>query len=260
MRTSNRQSPIARRKSTNTNSDSNKENRIMSTLPNNHVHADETTQVLIVGGSLVGLSTSLVLAWHGVPSLVVERHHDTAIHPRVASLTPRTTELFRTVGIEPAIRRVEPPFPEHSVVARMESLVGQEYDRVMEDMSAYFSTASPARGSLIAQDVLEPILRAQAEQLGADLRYVTELIAFEQDEAGVTATIRERSSGATRTVRARYLVAADGSQSTIRQQLGIAQHGAGTLAQVISTIFEADLAELFRRRNAVMCLSDGSQG
>jgi putative polyketide hydroxylase len=163
-------------------------------------------------------------------------------------------ELFRTVGIEPAIRRVEPPFPEHSVVARTQSLVGQEYDRVIEDMSAYFTAASPERGSLIAQDVLEPILRAQAEQLGADLRYATELIAFEQDEAGVTATIRERSSGATRTVRARYLIAADGSQSTIRQQLGIAQHGAGTLAQVISTIFEADLAELFRRRNAVMCL------
>jgi putative polyketide hydroxylase len=59
-------------------------------------------------------------------------------------------------------------------------------------------------GSLIAQDVLEPILRAHAEQRGADLRYATELIAFEQDDAGVSATIRERGSGATRTVRAHY--------------------------------------------------------
>jgi 2-polyprenyl-6-methoxyphenol hydroxylase-like FAD-dependent oxidoreductase len=30
--------------------------------------------VLIVGGSLVGLSTALFLASHGVESLVVERH------------------------------------------------------------------------------------------------------------------------------------------------------------------------------------------
>lgn len=30
----------------------------MTTLPNNHVHADETTEVLIVGGSPVGLSTT----------------------------------------------------------------------------------------------------------------------------------------------------------------------------------------------------------
>jgi putative polyketide hydroxylase len=215
---------------------------------------DETTQVLIVGGSLVGLSTALLLAWHGVPCLLLERHGGTAIHPRLASLTARTMELFETLGVAPAIRQVEPPFPEESVVPRLESLVGQEYDRVMEDMSAYFTPASPERGSLIAQDVLEPILRAHAERQGADLRYATELHAFAQDDEGITATIRERGREATRTVRARYLVAADGGQSTVRVWLGIAQHGPGTLAHCISTIFEADLMERFRARNAVMCL------
>ena len=41
---------------------------------------DEEIQVpvLIVGGSLVGLSTALLLARHGVESLVVERHSGTA--------------------------------------------------------------------------------------------------------------------------------------------------------------------------------------
>ncbi len=39
-------------------------------------------------------------------------------------------ELFETLGVAPAIRAVEPPFPEESVVPRVESLVGQEYDRV----------------------------------------------------------------------------------------------------------------------------------
>ena len=45
---------------------------------------DEEIQVpvLIVGGSLVGLSTALLLARHGVESLVVERRSGTAIHPR----------------------------------------------------------------------------------------------------------------------------------------------------------------------------------
>lgn len=31
------------------------------------IHADETTRVLIGGGSLVGLSTALLQPWHGVP-------------------------------------------------------------------------------------------------------------------------------------------------------------------------------------------------
>ncbi|HJZ45894.1 MAG TPA: FAD-dependent monooxygenase [Roseiflexaceae bacterium] len=224
----------------------------MSTESTRDTRIDESTPVLIVGGSLVGLSTAVFLAWHGVRSLLVERHPSTAIHPRVASLTARTLELFQTVGLAPAIRGVEPAFSEDNVVPIMESLIGQEFDRAMEDMSAYFTAASPARGSLIAQDVLEPLLRAHAEQLGADLRYATELIAFDQDDAGISATIRERGSGATRTVRARYLVAADGGQSSIRAQLGIAQHGPGSLAHLISMIFEADLMELFRKRHAIM--------
>jgi len=37
--------------------------------------------VLIVGGSLVGLSTALFLRLHGVSCLAVERHASTAIHP-----------------------------------------------------------------------------------------------------------------------------------------------------------------------------------
>jgi 2-polyprenyl-6-methoxyphenol hydroxylase-like FAD-dependent oxidoreductase len=46
--------------------------------------ADDETPVLIAGGSLVGLSTAVFLGAHGVPSLVVERHRGTAIHPRAA--------------------------------------------------------------------------------------------------------------------------------------------------------------------------------
>jgi putative polyketide hydroxylase len=215
---------------------------------------DEITPVLIVGGGLIGLSTSLFLSWHRIPSVLVERHPGTAIHPRAIGLGPRAMELFRSVGIEEAIRQVEPPFSGHGNVPLVESLVGQEFDCLQEDVSSLFTNAtSPVQGSAIAQDVLEPVLRERAEQLGADLRFGTELVACEQDEEGVTTTIRERASGRTRTVRAQFLVAADGSHSEIRQQLGIGQHGAGTLWYSVSMIFEADLMELFRKRQAVMC-------
>jgi heterodisulfide reductase subunit A-like polyferredoxin len=45
---------------------------------------DEEIQVpvLIVGGSLVGLSTALLLARHGIESLVVERHSGTGAEIR----------------------------------------------------------------------------------------------------------------------------------------------------------------------------------
>ena len=214
---------------------------------------EETPQVLIVGGGIVGLSTSLFLSWRGISSLLVERHPGTAIHPRIPGLAQPTMEMFRNVGIEEAIHQVEAPFNMSGNVLMVESLVGQEFDVLQENVDALFiGDSSPARGSQIAQDLLEPILRAQAERLGGDLRFGTELVAFEQDEDGITATIRERESSNTRKVRARYLVAADGGHSGVRQQVGIGQHGK-SLWSAVSIIFEADLLELFRERHAVMC-------
>jgi len=214
---------------------------------------DETTQVLIVGGGIVGLSTSLFLSWRGISSLLVERHPGTAIHPRIPGLAQPTMEMFRSVGIEENIHQFEAPFYMSGNLLMVESLVGQEFDVLQEDVDAFFiGDSSPALGSQIAQDVLEPILRARSEQLGGDLRFGTELVAFEQDEDGIMATIRERESSSTRTVRAQFLVAADGGHSGVRQQLGIGQHGK-SLWSSVSMIFEANLMELFRQRHAVMC-------
>jgi len=84
--------------------------------------ADEVP-VLIVGGSLVGLSTALFLAHHGVPSLSVERHSGTAIHPRAGHFQLRTLELLRSVGLEEIVRRTseESYFPNGGISA-MESV------------------------------------------------------------------------------------------------------------------------------------------
>src|SRR3954453_4694923 len=60
--------------------------------------------VLIVGGSLVGLSTSLFLGRLGVRHTLVERHAGTSIHPRGRGNNVRTMELFRVAGIEPDIK------------------------------------------------------------------------------------------------------------------------------------------------------------
>ncbi|SHE12281.1 2,4-dichlorophenol 6-monooxygenase [Chlamydia abortus] len=225
----------------------------MNKTLNNSSSFDESVPVLVVGGSLVGLSFSLFLARQGIKPLVVERHPGTAIHPRVSSLTARTMEIFRSAGIEDEIRREEPPFPREFGVMFVESLAGEMFDNLMEDMSAYFTDASPVEGNGIAQDLLEPVLREQAEKAGVDLRYNTELIEFETDADGISATIRDRISGETRRVRSGYMVGADGSKSGTRAQLGIGQHGEGTLCHLISIVFDADIHDLFGRQNAHMC-------
>src|SRR3954454_13023265 len=65
---------------------------------------EENVPVLIVGGSLVGLTTSMLLGSYGVPSLSVERHAGTAIHPRAGHFQLRTMEVLRQLGLEDRVR------------------------------------------------------------------------------------------------------------------------------------------------------------
>jgi 2-polyprenyl-6-methoxyphenol hydroxylase-like FAD-dependent oxidoreductase len=211
---------------------------------------DEDVSVLIAGGSLVGLSTALFLGWHGVPSLVVERHRGTAIHPRAALFNQRTIELYRTVGLEPAIIEASGlEFVQNGAIVSVESLGGRELDYYFRHINDGVETLSPSPRLFITQIGLEPILRSRAEELGARIEWGTELVSFEADGDGVTAVVRTRDDGAERTVRARYLVAADGSRSPVRDRLGIPLGGHGSFSNSITVYFRADVTPLLGDRN-----------
>ncbi|MGE5132639.1 MAG: FAD-dependent monooxygenase [Gemmatimonadota bacterium] len=214
--------------------------------------ADEEVPVLIVGGSLVGLATALFLRWHGVDSLVAERHSGTAIHSRAGHFHLRTVEILRSVGLEDAVRRKSgEQYPPDGGINNVESLAGREIANYFPNLNAGVDEFSPAIRLFINQDALEPILRARAEELGATLRYRTECTSVVQDPGGVTAVLRDAGSGAERTVRAQYLVAADGNRSPVRERLGIGMHGHGLLSNSITIYFQADadLGPLLRDRN-----------
>ena len=212
---------------------------------------DETTPVLIVGGSLVGLSTSLFLAWHGIPSLLVERHAGVSPHPRAFTFNMRTMEQFRQVGTEEAIRRKASPHFQNSSILRAESLAGRELTSFTEDTTS--SDLSSVSGCIISQDALEPVLQMRAQELGGLLRFNTELVSFVQDADGVNAVIRDRTTNAERTVRARYMIAADGNRSSIRQSLGTKTHGPGSLGHQLSILFSADIQAPLRGRKIAVC-------
>jgi putative polyketide hydroxylase len=209
---------------------------------------NETTSVLVVGGSLVGLSAAVFLAWQGIPCVVVERHTGSSPHPRAVGYTQRTLELYRAVGLGEQIPEAPAGFRLRR--ARVESLDGTWFEESHwtppDDAGAPQPALSPHTGAAIAQDALEPILRRRATELGAALHLGTELLAFEQDSAGVTATLRRRSDGETTTVRADYLLAADGHDSGVRAALGIAMKGRGHIRTLRSVLFRAPLEEYLK--------------
>ncbi|MER7477539.1 FAD-dependent oxidoreductase [Streptomyces sp. NPDC126510] len=196
--------------------------------------------VLIVGGSLVGLSTAVFLARHGVRCTLVERHPGTSVHPRAVGYYPRTGELLRQAGVEDAAVREASGFATHRTRAGVTSLAGEVlFSKEELEGDDDLGDLTPSRLLLLPQDRLEPLLRDRAAELGADLRFGTELLSFAEDPEGVTAVLGDDTG--TRTFRGSYLVACDGPRSTVREALKVPRQGRGVLSRHVSIAFGADL-------------------
>lgn len=87
---------------------------------------EASTSVLIVGGSLNGLTMAMLLARRRVPCLVVERHPRTSIQYRFRGISPRSMEIYRTAGIETEIRARDLIDERSAAVARMKNLADAE--------------------------------------------------------------------------------------------------------------------------------------
>ncbi|AVH55154.1 MULTISPECIES: FAD-dependent oxidoreductase [Streptomyces] len=214
------------------------------------------TPVLIVGGSLVGLSTSLFLGRLGVPHILVERHADTSIHPRGRGNNVRTMELFRVAGAERRIEEAASVLSENHGIMQTPTLVGDAGEWLFKEIDPGGGLArfSPSGWCLCSQNDLEPVLLECARELGGDLRYFTEMLSFEQDRQGVTAQVKSRETGEHTTIRADYLVAADGPRSPIRERLGIGQNGPGDLFHNVSVTFDSrGLADVVGDRRFIVC-------
>src|SRR5690606_41007592 len=123
-------------------------------------------------------------------------------------------------------RSAETYDPEGGIIA-VESLAGKEIARYIPNLNVGVDGRSPTGRIFIDQDVLEPILRRRAEELGAELRYRTELTSFEQEPDGVRARIRNLDSGEESEGRARYMVAAAGTRRRGRRAPGSGRTGHG---------------------------------
>jgi 2-polyprenyl-6-methoxyphenol hydroxylase-like FAD-dependent oxidoreductase len=211
--------------------------------------------VLIVGGGPVGLCASLVLGRFGIPSLLVERHPGTSIHPRARGLNVRTMELIRSWGLEDTVRAAGRAQESARYVIWAESLAGREHKRMeVPSHRAFLDPAiSPASYVACAQNDLEPVLLARARSYnGADFRFRHELLSFRQDDTEVLATVRDRATGQEVSVEAAYLIAADGAENGVRAALGLPVSGAGVIGHWVGSYFEADLGRFVADRPSLL--------
>jgi 2-polyprenyl-6-methoxyphenol hydroxylase-like FAD-dependent oxidoreductase len=198
--------------------------------------------VLIAGGGLVGLSSAMFLAQHGVPSIAIERLRAGSPLPRAAHFHLRTLELFRLAGIEDEVKaRSEREFLPEGAIVMMDNLSGRKLADIIGSLNEGVEAVSPCRRLFVSQPGLEPILRARAQQAGASVLAGYDVVDVDQDDDGVTVTATDVDSGRIRQLRGGYLIAADGAHSLVREQSGIPFEGRGVFSNSITIYFTADL-------------------
>lgn len=210
------------------------------------------TQLLIVGGGLVGLTASLLAGQYGIRSVLVDKHETTSPQPKARRFNTRTMEVYRSLGVAGDVEKAGADLANYQSMRAGPTLVGSaELPGVPPgDLSALIN-ASPVLPSLCTQDRLEPVLRDLAVGRGQDVRFAHELISFEQDGDAVHAVVA--GPGGCYDVHADYLVAADGAHSPVREALGIPRTGRGTLGRAVTVYFRADLSEIVRGREFNLC-------
>jgi putative polyketide hydroxylase len=216
------------------------------------------TPVLVVGAGPTGLAASIGLSRAGTPSVLIERHPGTSIHPKARGVNVRTMEIFRQWGIDGAVRGAGLSPEANGFFFRGSSLLAEHFERFGGGgLAADAQSFSPETWMVISQDVLEPVMLAAAvASPSAEIRFGHELVSLEPGPDGVSAQVLDRSSGRQLGIHARCVVGADGADSLIRSIAGVALEGQAPLVDNVSILFEAPLGDrIGDRRSAVYYLT-----
>lgn len=200
-------------------------------------------EVIIVGAGPVGLALSIELGLRGIKCVLIEQNDGVGHNPRAKLTNVRSREHLRRWGIADSLRVASPmpsDYPSDVVfVTRMNGHLLARFDNVFncrrENNNLY---SEPAQW--VPQYTLEQVLLEKALSLpNVDIRFLTRLKSFEQNEAEVTAVVFDTVSGKELKLRGSYLVGADGGRSVVRETLGIGMRGKAGISRNYNVQFRA---------------------
>ncbi len=178
----------------------------------------ESDRVIIVGGGPVGLFSAIRLTGFGIPVTLIEKALIVSDDIRASTIHPPTLEMLAPYGVtteilENGIRVPQWQIRDHATGEKAVfdlGLIAEETDY-------------PFRVQFEQAKICEIIDAKLRNEPLADLRYGMEMLSADQDDDGVR--VRAKGEDAEEVLRGRYLIAADGGNSTIREQLGLAFEG-----------------------------------
>ncbi|MDF3289948.1 FAD-dependent oxidoreductase [Streptomyces silvisoli] len=169
------------------------------------------TEVAIVGAGPTGLTLAVTLARAGIDFVLLDRQEQAAHTSRAGVVHARTLEVLDELGTAPEL------------LAR-----GRRADQITVRDGARQVLRVPFGGLptrfpfalVVPQYETEDVLASRLRQLGGTVHRPYEVTAVAQDAEGATLTM---ASG--ETLRAAYVVGADGMHSVVREAAGIGFEG-----------------------------------
>ncbi|SDD40887.1 2-polyprenyl-6-methoxyphenol hydroxylase [Geodermatophilus telluris] len=175
-----------------------------------------TVEVLVVGAGPAGLTHAIELARRGVAVRVVDKRPEASTQAdKAIGIHCRTMEIWEDQGI--VTEAMDAGIWLYGQTVFVNGVQTHQVDWAGLDELPYAHLGLP-------QYETERLLGARLASLGVVVERGVELVAFTQDDEGVTARLRH-ASGEEETTRAQYLVGCDGAHSAVRSGLGLAFEG-----------------------------------
>jgi len=191
----------------------------------------DRVDVLVVGGGPAGASTSYWLAESGHRVVCVEKKSFPRDKTCGDGLTPRAVKQLDDMGLYKALE------PYHRYTGLRALAHGVTVELKWPDHPVY-----PDHGFVVRRRDLDQIVFDHAGAAGAELHQGTEaVVPIVEGGLVAGAVVKDKATGASREIRARYVVIADGANSRFGRALGTARNRSYPQGMAIRTYYESPL-------------------
>ena len=171
--------------------------------------------VVIAGGGPSGLIAALELARFGIKCVVIETDETVSEGSRAACVSRRSMEILQANGVDQAFLAQALPWTHGTSYYREHEVFRLAMPH--SDDERFYPMAN------LQQNMFEALLVERAQALGVEIRWRSRVVGVRQGADGVELDVDTPED--VYTLRARFVVAADGARSELRKLMGLKLNG-----------------------------------